>query len=86
MAMGLPVIATKCSSFSEIIQHPNNGILIDINDPMKIAESVISLVTSAHYYEFLSFNALNRSKSFSITNTVSKLQSIYSGLINISGI
>jgi len=43
MAVGVPVISTRCGGMEEAIEHNINGFLVDPRNPPQIAESVVRI-------------------------------------------
>lgn len=46
MATGVPVVAVNVGGISNIIRHNENGILLNSNDPGKLSESILYLLTN----------------------------------------
>jgi glycosyltransferase involved in cell wall biosynthesis len=44
MACGLPVVATRASGLEELVHEGVNGYLVDINDPVALAERLADLI------------------------------------------
>jgi glycosyltransferase involved in cell wall biosynthesis len=44
MAMGVPVVATRVSGIPELVQHYRNGLLIEPDDPVGLADAVERLI------------------------------------------
>lgn len=53
MALGLPCIATNVNAIPEAIENEKNGMLVPSNDPMRLAEAVISLMNDPQQRKFL---------------------------------
>ncbi len=41
MALGLPVISTRCGGMEEVIRHGETGLLVDVRSPEQIAQAVM---------------------------------------------
>lgn len=81
MACGVPVIATRSGGPEEIIRHLEDGILVDINNSERLAESLIEL----NECEVLRNNFIARgieciNENYSATKTVECYSSLYSQL------
>jgi len=44
MALGLPVISTRCGGMDEAIRHGENGYLVDVRSPQQIADALLKFV------------------------------------------
>ncbi len=57
MACGLPVIATKVGGIPEFVRDNIDGYLVPLNDPKKLKEAVIKLISNKKKYFEMSQNA-----------------------------
>jgi glycosyltransferase involved in cell wall biosynthesis len=48
MACGLPVVATRASGLDELVTEGVNGYLVDINDPVALAERLADLIDNPY--------------------------------------
>jgi glycosyltransferase involved in cell wall biosynthesis len=46
MATGLPLLATRCGGYEELVTDRVNGWLVDVDDPSAVAESILALAAS----------------------------------------
>ena len=79
MATGLPVIASRIGGIPEIVNHGNNGYLIDkYHDPAKFAEYIVRLGKNKELVRTLGNNARTDVLSrFTWRQTSSRLEAIY---------
>lgn len=78
MYFGRPVIATKCGGPSEIIDHNETGILVELNDTIGMANSIEYLINHPAERELMGKNAYQRVRErFSYENTVGRLKKVY---------
>lgn len=81
MNTGLPVISTDCPvGPRELLDHGKYGILIPMNDPKKMAESVIQLVDTS--CEKSVWDSFNRSMCFSVENSIRQYEKLFKELRN----
>lgn len=66
MAYWLPVIVPPVGGPSEIVQHGENGYLVDCRDLEKLVTSVCYLIDHPAEYNRLSINAFKRAQDFSL--------------------
>lgn len=81
MAMGLPVIAARRGMLPEIVEHGNNGFVID-DTPEKLSQSIIKLATDAplrqRMGEVSRQIALER---FSLAKEAHEIEAVYKALL-----
>jgi glycosyltransferase involved in cell wall biosynthesis len=79
MAMGVPVIATRCGGPEEIIENNSSGFLIPTNDVRCLADAIVNLVICDPVFKNkIVLSALNKIKtSFSVDNQVEKYFTVY---------
>lgn len=56
MTFGKPVVATAVGDISEVVQHGINGLLVPPNNPEKLAEAVVTLLTDDELRNKISHN------------------------------
>jgi len=82
MSFGLPIVATKVSSISEVITDGVNGLLVNPKDPDSMAEAIQKLLTDQLLYDQLSEASL---KTFKAQQTVdewaAEILSVYEGVV-----
>lgn len=83
MAMRKAIIATRVDGTIEVIQDKNNGILINPGDADMLSEAIITLHIDKKMSDSLAQNAFDTVyNGFSIKQTVSNIEHIYSNLIS----
>jgi glycosyltransferase involved in cell wall biosynthesis len=60
MALGLPAIATRYSGIPEIVEHGENGILVEPRDADALADAIERFVTNPLFYRQMRQKALAR--------------------------
>lgn len=81
MASGLPIIASDIEPNRELIENRKNGILVPPYGIETIAEKIIKLAEDSELQKKLSVSAKEKSKTFSIENTVNSLKRFYNSTI-----
>jgi len=70
MAVKVPVVATRVSGSSELIQHGRTGLLVPPGDPKSLADGIMLLLTNRQKAISMSIEAYRRLKeNFSIENS-----------------
>ena len=57
-ACGLPVVASPTGGPKEILEHCNNGILVDVEDPAAIADALKKIISDQNLWEKYSANGI----------------------------
>ena len=82
MFYGRPVIATRSGGPSEIIDHNESGILVDVKDVEAMASALEELISSPEKREQMSRLAYERVRlKFSYQNTIGRLGEVYKAAI-----
>ncbi|MCK5285781.1 MAG: glycosyltransferase family 4 protein [Candidatus Pacebacteria bacterium] len=76
MNLRLPVITTKVGSLPELIQDDIDGILIEPNNKKQILSAIVKIFVNDQFREKIIENAYNKSKQFSIENTLNNLEKV----------
>ena len=79
LASNLPVIATGIAGIPEIVQHNENGILVQEKDAAQLANAIRVLASNQGLLE--QFGSISReiaAEKFSLPNTVGELKSLFS--------
>lgn len=83
MASGLPVISTRVSGSSVLLELPAAGVVIDSNDVVQLAGAIRSLLQDEPLRTRLGENARHKfESSFSLASTVRMTIALYSELLN----
>lgn len=77
MASGLPIVASDIEPNRELIENNVDGYLVDPFNPSAIAERISALIENPGTQTVFASKAKERSKKFSIENTVNKLDKLY---------
>jgi alpha-1,3-rhamnosyl/mannosyltransferase len=81
MACGIPVIASKTSSFPEIVD--GAGILINPYDPNELKEAIMQALEDSQIRRELSEKGLKRAKLFSWKKCASETLTIYEKILGV---
>ncbi|MGA1875733.1 MAG: glycosyltransferase family 4 protein [bacterium] len=74
LSFGVPVVATRVGSFSEVIRHRDTGLLVRPDDPEALAEAILSLLEDRELAERLSRKASEDARTrFAWGNVADKL-------------
>ncbi len=80
MASGLPVISTKSGGPEEII-NDQNGYLVELENPVKLAEAMESMISNYHNFDLQAIRQ-QAVKNFGQENVVKKITDIYNEVLN----
>lgn len=81
LSFGVPIVATNVGSFSEVIRHKDNGLLIQPDDPNALAGAILSILKNREMAEHLSRKALDDARDhFAWERIAEKLLHYYSQL------
>lgn len=78
MMCGLPIIATEDRGHREIIDSGENGFLFPQNDEKQFIGAIKSLYENAHLRKSMGRNAIDKSKTFELSNSLHEMGHIYS--------
>lgn len=76
-ACGVPVIGTNVGGIPDVIQHGDNGLLIEPKNSDAIAKAIIKLLTDKELASRLKTRALETVKRFDWENIIKELDRIY---------
>lgn len=65
MALGLPVVSTNVGGLPFLINHDNDGVIVEPNDPELFEKAIINLLQNPQKGEYLSNNARKKAESYS---------------------
>ena len=80
-SIGLPVIGTKTGGIPEAVYHNKNGLLIEPQNPNKLAEAIIKLASDKELREKFSNYSKKSVKEFDIELTIEKNILLYKELL-----
>ncbi len=83
MACGVPVVSTDCASgLREIIENRENGFLVPVSDPQKLADAILILLKTPKLREELSKEAQKKLTPFLINNSTKKYEKIFTEVVS----
>jgi glycosyltransferase involved in cell wall biosynthesis len=78
MVSKLPIIATRCGGWQELINHGENGWLVDVDNPEAIAAAIRTLASDTERCQHMAQNARESAiRSFDIQVMLTAYQHIY---------
>jgi len=81
-ALGVPVIASRLDSLSDLVIENKTGIFFDLNDPLSLSKLIIELWMKKDFLKKLSENAFSLyTKKYSERKNYTQLMSIYNKII-----
>lgn len=87
MALGCPVVATDCPvGPRELIVNNENGILVPMKDPTKMAEAMMRILEDKGLRERLIENGKRKAEEFSISASVKRRVEVFKKLLEAKGI
>ncbi len=81
MATGLPLLATRCGGYEELVTDRKNGWLVDVGNPDVMANAIEILATSPEVRNALASSAKNHvAETFDVSTMLSAYAQIYDRL------
>lgn len=81
MVLGTPVVSVNCESGpAELIENGVTGLLVNSRDPAHIGQAIIELLENPKLRKDMSAQAQERVKKFSLSATVSELETVLMSL------
>lgn len=81
-ATGLPIIATNVGGNPEVVEHGYNGILVEKEDSIALAEAMSSLDNNKKMFTLMARNArIKAERDFSNNTMVERLETLYKNLL-----
>ena len=77
MALGKPVVASNLEGVKEAIKDGQNGLIVDISNPIKLAESINYLLDNPAFCRKIGSEAAISAKEYSSSEISKKLSNIY---------
>lgn len=82
MATGLPVISTRVSGTSILLESPVGGVVVDVDHKKQLADAIQTLLRNSQLRQQLGENArLKFETQFSLKNATAKAIDLYNGLL-----
>jgi glycosyltransferase involved in cell wall biosynthesis len=82
MAAKLPLIATRCGGYEELVTHQENGWLVDVGNPQAIADAIELVAADSELRSTLSENARKHAiETFDMAAMLNAYETIYDQLI-----
>lgn len=81
MAFGLPLIGTDSGGIPEIIDNGINGFVIPKENPQKLAQAILELISNKELYEKFSKNSLIKVKNYSSSKMALSTLEVYKNVI-----
>jgi glycosyltransferase involved in cell wall biosynthesis len=78
MMAGLPCVAPKVGEIEALIQHGQNGFLIESHDPKDYGEAVLKLLSNSEFYTVASERAMKSGQAMSVGDATAKWDRIFS--------
>lgn len=83
MSLGLPVVASGIDTFSEIITDGSDAIIVEKENPERLAGAIVSLLKDKNKMFYLGQNAAKTAKEkFDISVHMRKLEGLYLGAVS----
>ncbi len=84
MGQGVPVVATSCGASKELIPDGKGGLIVEANQPEKIAQAVSKLLSDKELYRRMARLGQKWSRqNFDIKITAAKVEKLYHKLLNM---
>ena len=80
MAVGLPVVVTRCGGPEEMIDDGVSGILTPVGDPAALAAGLRTVLGDPERARLLGRNAVRATRKFSLDNTARETMDLYSDI------
>ena len=77
MASGLPIIGTKVKGFEEVLENNINGLSVEYNNHIALADAIEKLIKSPELREKMGTNSFNKVKNFSWESIAQKYLELY---------
>lgn len=81
MAAGLPIVAGNNEGYRKVIDDGVNGVLVDPEQPLQIAQAIGKLLQSDSWRDQLSRASRNDAEKYNWSRIVSEIDSVYSNIV-----
>ena len=82
MAMGVPVVATRVAGVPQLIEHEQNGLLVDVGDTAQLGSALTRLLTDASLRDRLGDTGLRTVEArYSFGRRMERIREIYDQLL-----
>lgn len=82
MSAGRPVVGTAIGGIPEIIEEGKTGFLVEVNNPVSLAEKILKLITDNQLLTNMSLHTKEVSTQYSFSVHIAKLETIYKRFLN----
>ncbi len=77
MACGLPIVASDIRGHRDSVDNGKNGLLFPLNDGKAMCDCIMSIYESIEFREYISKNAMERSKKYDLNGIRKRMAKIY---------
>ncbi len=85
LAMGLPLVTTRAGGIVEAVQEGQNAFVVPVGDSQAIADKLVCLLNDDELRKKFARSGLEYCRSFSMENTVTRTEQLYSKLLEDKG-
>lgn len=86
MAMEVPLVTTKAGGMSEVVQHKQNGMIVDCFNGSELANAIEEVIASPELRSLITKNArATVEKKFSLNNQIDIFMAQYQSLLPVTG-
>lgn len=85
MASKKCVVASDISGYRQVIDHGENGILVPPEDPAKLAEAIIDVLSNDNFRSEIARKARKKAENYSWEKIANEVESYYYRLMSNNG-